>query len=99
MATTYTISSMRVVRVSPKISEKHPERIYTVYGQFYKDGDKHPLSITSKNIDKDDISHPEFKLDLSKGILILNEGQKGRKKSVSLSQEEIEAELAALTSK
>jgi hypothetical protein len=96
MATTYRINKMRVVRPSEKISEKHPERVFTVFGQFFKEGEKAPLSITSKNIDRDDISSPDFLIDVANGYLTLTEGQKGRRKSESISQEDIEAELKAL---
>lgn len=96
MATTYRIKNMRVVRISGKIAEKHPDRIFTVYGEFYREGDKSPMSIVSKNLYKSDIQHPDFNLDLKAGILVLNEGKKGRRSYTSISQADIEAELAAL---
>lgn len=95
-ATTYTIKKMRVVRVSGKIAEKHPERIFTVYGEFYKAGDSNPLSITSKNVDKEDINSPDFSIDLKAATLTISEGQKGRRAVESISQNDIEAELKAI---
>lgn len=93
---TYRISEMRVVRVSGKVSQNNPDRIFTVYGKFFKGNDKNALSITSKNIMKEDISDPDFKLDPINGILVLNEKDKGRKKSISLSVDEIEETLKAI---
>lgn len=91
---TYTIKKMRVNRTSGKQAEKHPERIFTVYGEFYKDNVK--LSFTSKTIDLSDVQNPEFNIDLKKGTLTLPEGQKGRKVSEGISQEDIMAELEAI---
>lgn len=91
---TYTIKKMRVIRTSGKMAEKHPERIFTVHGEFYKDNAK--LSFTSKVIEISDVQNPAFSIDLDKGILTLNENSKGRKKMESISQEDILAELEAI---
>lgn len=98
MATqTYRITGMRVTRPSTKIKEAHPERLYTVNGKFF-DEDNNPLSITSKNVTIENAKAEGFVLDAKKGILTLPLGTRGRKPSVGLNQDEIEAELKALNS-
>ena len=96
MATTYHIKGMRVVRVSGKVAQRHPERVFTVYGKFFANGDKTPLSIVSKNIDIEDIQSVDFSIDLTHGILTLNEGQRGRKASQGITEDDLMAELAAI---
>ena len=91
----YTIGSMRVVRPSDKMREKHPDRFATVFGTFHNDQGQ-TLSITSKVITFEDAKHPDFALDIAKGILTLADAQRGRKEQQGLSQSDIESELAAL---
>jgi hypothetical protein len=92
--TTYTVTDMRVVPVIGKMKDKYPDRVFTVHGNFHKDGNL--LSFNSKVLTADDISHPDFTIDLDEGTLTLNEGQRGRKKNESLTQEQILAELNAI---
>lgn len=91
----YTIKNMRVVKPSAKIAEKHPDRFCTVYGEFF-DAEGRKMSIVSKVITFDDARDPETKIDLKKGILSLKENARGRKKSESITQDAIEAELKSL---
>lgn len=101
--TSYFVREMRVVKPSGKTAERNPERRYTVHGIYHTasinaDGSVtvgEKLSIRSKNVDAEHIVEG-FALDLTNGILTLPEGERGRKAAVSLSQEEIDAELAAL---
>ena len=88
---------MRVVRPSSKIQEAHPERVFTVKGEFY-DEDNNKLSITSKDITKDYAKSDEFAIDVTKGTLTLPLGIRGRRPVASLNQKDIEAALAELHS-
>ena len=92
---TYKIEKIRAIRPSEKMSEKHPERLFTIHGKFHTDKGV-ALSITQKVVTFEDAKHPEFSLDLVKGILTLHEGQRGRKSTPSISQDEINATLSAL---
>jgi len=93
--TTYHVAKMRVVKPSDKMRAKHPDRLFTIFGTFTNEKGV-AYTFTSKVIEKADAQHPEFAIDLVKGILTLHEGQRGRRESVSLSQDEVLAELAAL---
>jgi hypothetical protein len=98
---TYSIDGMRVVEPQGRTAEKNPDRFLTVLGSaFYpvdekgKRGEK--LSITSKNIDKADVTAEGFAIDLKAGTLTLPTAQRGRKASEGLSADELAAKLAAL---
>lgn len=93
--TTYTITDIRAVFPSPKVAEKNPDRFLTVYGTFFNENGQQ-LSFTSKAITFEDATHPEFSLDLEAGILTIHNGEKGRKKVASISQDEINKKLNAL---
>ncbi len=103
---TYIVKAMRVVKPTGKVAEKHPERVYTVYGTFYRaitddkgkliPGDK--MSIVSKNLDKSDILADGFDLNLKAGTVTLPEGKRGRKASAGLTADDIANDLAALRS-
>lgn len=88
---------MRVTRPSSKIQEAHPERVFTVKGEFY-DEDNNKLSISSKDITVDYAKSDEFVLDIKGGLLTLPLGIRGRKPVQSMNQDEIEAALAELNS-
>ena len=60
---TYRIKAMRVVRPSAKIQEAHPERVFTVKGEFY-DEEGNKLSITSKDITVSYAKSDEFNIDI-----------------------------------
>jgi len=80
---------MRVVKPSEKIAEKHPDRLATIYGQFFAADGKTKLSITSKNLTRADVLNPDTVIDLDNGTLILPAGERGRKPSVSATQSEV----------
>ena len=93
--TTYNITDIRAVFPTAKVAEKNPDRFITVYGTFF-DEKNHQLSFTSKAISFDDAKHPDFNLDLEAGTLTIHNGEKGRKKVASISQDEINKKLNAL---
>jgi hypothetical protein len=101
---TYHVKGMRVVKPQGKTAERNPERLFTVYGQFYATvedakGNLVPtdkLSIVSKNIDYEDAESAAFSLDVASGTLTMPEGRRGRTAAQGLSQDDILAELAAL---
>jgi len=97
----YQVVDMRVIFPEGKVAEKNPDRFATVHGSaFYavdekgKRGEK--LSITSKVIDNEDTQAEGFALSLENGTLTLPEGRRGRKAADGVSQDEINARLAAL---
>lgn len=92
---TYKITGIRVVTPSAKMLDKHPERFATIFGVFHNEKNV-PLTITSKVITREDALSSEFSIDIAKGILTLPEGQRGRKESPSLSQDDINKQLDAL---
>lgn len=95
MQVLYRIDNMRVIFPKGKTAENHPERFATVYGVFHSEkGAK--LSFTSKVINSEDVKSDDFSIDIDKGILTLTAKERGRKKSESVSQSEIEARLKAL---
>jgi hypothetical protein len=95
MSITYTVVNMRFVRPSPKVAEKNPERFGTVYGTFY-DAEGMKLSITSKNVDREDALSDEFAISVESGTLTLPEGKRGRKAAHGLSDSDILSVLTAL---
>ena len=95
MAITYFVTNMRFVRPSAKVAEKNPERFGTVYGTFH-DAEGQKLSITSKNIDREDALSDDFAISVADGTLTMPEGKRGRKAVASLTDSDIEAQLAAL---
>ena len=92
---TYKINKMRVIRPTEKMAIKHPDRFLTVFGEFHTDKGVQ-LSITSKVITFEEAKNEAFSIDLEKGILTVSDGERGRKAFTSLSQEDVNAELAAL---
>lgn len=92
---TYHIAKMRVVRPSEKMAAKHPDRFATVFGIFANEQGQR-LSITSKVITIDEAKDSDTTIDIVNGILTLPDGKRGRTASESISQDDIEAELAAL---
>ena len=95
MAITYTVTSMRFVRPSAKVSERNPERFGTVYGTFF-DAEGNKLSITSKASDNDDATNPEFAISVANGLLTMPEGKRGRRATAGLNDEDILSALDAL---
>lgn len=93
--TTYKITDMRVVSPTAKVAERNPDRVLTVYGKFHTDKGV-LLSFTSKAVNRDDALHPEFAIDLAKGILTLHEGERGRKETPSISQDAVNDLLASI---
>lgn len=93
--TTYTIAKIRVVTPTETMREKHPDRAFTVFGQFFNEkGDK--LSITNKVITTEDILHPEFNIDVAKGLLTIHSGERGRKAAASITQNDVNDILTAI---
>lgn len=97
----YSIDGMRVTKPTTKVAAAHPDRLFTVLGKaFYpvdekgKRGDK--LSITSKNVDREDATGEGFSIDLVKGTLTLPTAQRGRKASEGISADELTALLAGV---
>lgn len=93
--TTYTILNMRAVKPSGKVAENNPDRFLTVYGVFH-DEDGNKLSVTSKTVSIDEATNPDFDIDLVAGTLTIPSGERGRKAFVSLTQDDIAAELLSL---
>lgn len=93
--TTYTITDMRAVFTTGKMTEKHPDRLLTVYGTFFNESGTQ-LSITTKPVTFEEAKHPEFNIDLENGTLTISSGEKGRKKVESVSQDEINKRLNAI---
>jgi len=93
---TYRIDNMRFVQPSGKTAERNPDRFGTVYGEFHSEDGKTQLSITSKTISKDEAKNPATVIDLTNGILTLEDGRRGRTASKGLSQTDIEAQLKLL---
>lgn len=93
--TTYTVANMRFIKASGKTAERNPDRIGTVVGKFYTDKGVE-LSITSKAIDRSDALDPETVIDLVNGTLVLPSGERGRKPSVSMTQDAINSLLDAV---
>lgn len=87
---------MRVVATSGKVAERHPDRLATIYGQFFTADGKNKLSITSKNFTREDALNSSTVIDLEKGILTLPAGERGRKPSVSVSQSEVNSLLTSI---
>lgn len=97
----YLVESMRVTFPTGKVAEKNPERVMTVTGKVWHavengkpTGD--PLTITVKNIDRDDVQHPDFAIDPEAGTLTLPAGERGRKPSAGQSTDAILARIAAI---
>lgn len=86
---------MRAIKPSPKMAEKHPDRFLTVFGEFFTDKGAQ-MTITQKEVTKAEAIHPDTVIDIINGILTLPDSQRGRKAFESVSQEDIDAELAAL---
>lgn len=95
---TYHVTKMRVVKPSPKMAEKHPDRFATVIGVFHNDSDQ-PLSITSKVLTFDDAKNPATVIDITNGILTLSDGKRGRTEAIGLTQDDIAKELESLRDK
>lgn len=95
MSTTYTVENMRVVIPKGKTAERNPDRFATVYGEFY-DPKGNPLSVTQKVITNDMAQNAETVIDVTNGILTLPSGERGRKPSVSITQEDITSLLDSL---
>lgn len=93
--TTYIVENMRVLAPSAKTRESNPELAFTVKGTFYdENGEK--LSFSSKPVDIVDVKSEGFHIDIEKGILTLNGGQRGRKPSPSLSSDDLASLLTAI---
>lgn len=99
---TYHVANMRFVPTTGKVLAKNPDRIGTVYGDFYADLNgkpaREPLSITQKVIDRETAANPVTVIDLENGILTLPTGERGRKAVASVSQDDVNALLAAARS-
>ena len=93
--TTYIVSKMRAVFPSDKMRDKHPERFVTILGTFHN-SDGAQLSFTSKAISNDEATHPEFAIDLVNGTLTLPDGERGRKATPSISQDDLNSALNSL---
>lgn len=93
--TTYQIDNIRAVKPTGKVAENNPDRFITVYGVFH-DEDGNELSITSKPVTFDEATNPDFNIDLVAGTLTIPSGARGRKAFVSLSNEDILADLETL---
>jgi hypothetical protein len=86
---------MRVTFPSGKVAAKHPERFATIHGTF-ADVKGNKLSITSKNVTKEEAKNPATVIDPSKGVLTLPAGERGRKPVEGQTSEAVSAALAAL---
>lgn len=92
---------MRVVPTTGKVAEKNPDRLLTVYGEFHAvDANgkvaKEPLSITQKVIDRETALNPLTVIDRANGTLTLPSGERGRKASEGVEQDDIDAMLAEI---
>lgn len=86
--TTYSVQDMRVVPNTAKGLEKNPDKCATVHGKFF-DEKGNALSVTSKVISFEDAKNPETRIDIENGILVLPSGERGRKPSKGVSQDDI----------
>ena len=98
---TYSITNMRVVPTTGKVLEKNPDRLLTIYGEFHAvDANgkvaKEPLSITQKVIDRETALNPLTVVDRENGMLTLPSGERGRKASEGVAQDDIDALLASV---
>jgi len=91
----YIITNMRLVAPSKKVAEKNPERFATVHGTFH-DAESNKLSITSKNIDREDALSDDFAVSVENGTLTMPEGRRGRKAAESLTDSAIADALELL---
>lgn len=90
--TTYTVEDMRVVIPKGKVKDRNPDRLATVYGVFY-DSKGNKLSVTQKVVTLEDAQNDETVIDIENGILTLPAGERGRKPSASISQDDVLALL------
>ncbi len=95
MSTTYTVENMRVVIPKGKTAERNPDRFATVYGDFY-DAKGNPLSVTQKVITNDLAQNDETVIDIENGLLTLPSGERGRKPSASITQDDVNSLLDSL---
>ena len=100
---TYSIGNMRVVVPKGKVALKNPERAFTVHGEFRATDEKgkptgEPLSFGSKVIDRDDALNPLTVIDVANGLLTLPAGERGRKASIGIDQDAVNALLESLRS-
>lgn len=92
MSTTYNVENMRVVLPKGKTKDRNPDRFATVYGDFY-DAKGTLLSVSQKVITFDIAQSDETVIDVENGILTLPSGERGRKPSASIAQEDINSLL------
>jgi len=97
----YIVDGMRTLRPSEKVAAKNPDRALTVIGKaFYQrnaDGSRgEKLTFTSKSITIEMALHPATVIDKVNGVLVLPAGERGRKASAGLEQEDIDTYLASL---
>lgn len=95
MLTTYSVEKMRVVLTSGKTAERNPDRFATVYGTFY-DAKGNKLSVSQKVITREDAINTDTVIDIENGILTLPSGERGRKASVSITQDDVDSLLDSL---
>jgi hypothetical protein len=96
MSITYSIAGMRVIHPSAKVALKNPERWVTVKGTLFLNKNGEKMSVTSRNITRDEARHPDFALDVQAGTLTLPESGAGRKPAAPIAASDLMAELAAL---
>lgn len=100
-STTYHVANMRFVPTTGKVKDKNPDRVGTVYGDFFhvdSNGDPkgEQLTIAQKVIDRETALSPVFAIDLANGSLTLPSGERGRKAVAGISQDSVNEMLAAL---
>lgn len=91
----YRVVDMRAVPPTESVKRNNPDRFVTIKGTFF-DTEGNEFSFKTKDITFDMARDENTVIDKVNGILIIPTGDKGRHKAVSISQEDIEAQLEAL---